>query len=300
MRVVISGSTGLIGQALAASLLADGHTVTRLVRREPRPATRDGSGEARWDPHSCELDPRVFDGADAVVGLAGAGVGEHRWTDEYKQEIRDSRVHGTTTLATAMARCERPPSVFVSASAIGYYGDTGDTAVDERGAPGHDFLADVCLAWEEAAHPAALAGIRVAHPRFGLVVSAKGGAFGRILPLARAGLGGRMGDGRQYWSCVSLTDAIAGLRHIIGVPSLVGPVNVTGPEPITNRQVTAIIGRALRRPTVCAVPGPALRLAVGEFAEGILMSQRVLPARLLESGFSFTHPTTEAAIHSVL
>jgi uncharacterized protein (TIGR01777 family) len=300
MRVVISGSTGLIGQALAASLLADGHKVTRLVRRPPRPAAPDGSAEAEWDPHSCELDPRVLDGAEAVVGLAGAGVGDRRWTAEYKQEIRDSRVRGTNALATAIARCERPPSVFVSASAIGYYGDTGDTAVDERGAPGHDFLADVCLAWEEAAHPASLAGVRVAHPRFGLVVSAKGGAFGRLLPLARAGLGGRMGDGRQYWSCVSLTDTVAGLRHIIGTPSLVGPVNVTGPEPVTNRQVTAIVGRALRRPTLCAMPGAALRLAIGEFADGILMSQRILPARLIESGYSFAHPTTEAAIHSVL
>jgi uncharacterized protein (TIGR01777 family) len=300
MRVVITGSSGLIGAALTASLLADGHEVTRLVRRAPRRAAPDGSAEARWDPQGGELDPGVLNGTDVVVGLAGAGVGDHRWTDAYKREIRESRVRGTTALATTMTRCERAPGVFVSASAIGYYGDTGDTAVDERGAPGHDFLADVCLAWEGAARPAALAGVRVAHPRFGLVVSAKGGAFGRLLPLARAGLGGRMGSGKQYWSCVSLTDTVAALRHIIDTGSLVGPVNVTGPAPATNREVTEILGKALRRPTVLTVPGPALRLAIGEFAEGVLMSQRVLPGRLLESGFDFAHPTTEQAIRSVL
>ncbi len=300
MRVVISGSSGLIGRALSASLLADGHQVTRLVRRAAREKTPDGSTEVRWDPRTGDLDPKVLNGVTAVVGLAGAGVGDHRWTEAYKQEIRESRVRGTTTLATAIAQCDRPPSVFVSASAIGYYGDTGDTAVDERGAPGHDFLADVCLAWEGAARPAAHAGVRVAHPRFGLVVSAKGGAFGRLLPLARAGLGGRMGSGNQYWSCVSLTDTIAALRYIIDTSTLIGPVNVTGPEPVTNRQVTEILSRALHRPAVFAVPAPALKLAIGEFAEGILISQRVLPGRLLESGFSFAHPTAEAAIMSVL
>ncbi|HEV3170237.1 MAG TPA: TIGR01777 family oxidoreductase [Actinocrinis sp.] len=300
MRVVISGSSGLIGRALSASLLADGHHVTRLVRRAARQTAPDGSSEVRWDPRTGDLDPKVLNGAAAVVGLAGAGVGDHRWTEAYKQEIRESRVRGTTTLATTMIRCDRPPPVFVSASAIGYYGETGDTAVDERGAPGHDFLADVCLAWEGAARPAAHAGVRVTHPRFGLVVSAKGGAFGRLLPLARAGLGGRMGSGNQYWSCVSLTDTVAALRHVIDTGSLVGPVNVTGPEPVTNRQVTEILARALHRPAFAAVPARALRLAIGEFAEGILMSQRVLPARLLESGFSFAHPTAEAAITSVL
>ena len=301
MRVVIAGSSGLIGSALTASLLADGHDVVRLVRHPPQPATQEPrAAEAQWDPSAAHLPASALDGAAAVVNLAGAGVGDHRWTTAYRQRIRDSRVLTTATLATAMADLPSPPRVFLACSAIGYYGETGDTATDETGAPGGDFLARVCQEWEAAADPARKAGIRVAHPRFGLVVSAKGGAFGKLLPLARLGLGGKLGSGRQYWSYVSLTDTIRALRHAIGTEALSGPVNVTTPNPTTNAEITDDIGRALNRPMRLAVPAAALRAALGGFSEGILMSQRIIPARLLESGFEFRHPTFPEALASAL
>lgn len=301
MHVVISGSSGLIGGALAASLLADGHRVTRLVRREPQTRV-DGSAEARWDPRAeaVAVDPAVLDGADAVVGLAGAGVGDRRWTAAYKNEIRESRVRGTGALAAAIRGCEKPPRVFVSGSAVGYYGETGQAVVDESGGPGRDFLAGVCQEWEAAADGARAAGTRVVTTRLGIVVSGAGGAMGRLLPLARAGLGGRLGGGRQYWSYLSLPDTVRALRHLIDTESVSGPVNMTTPHPATNRDITAAIGRALHRPTVLSVPGFALRLVLGEFAEGILMSQRVVPGRLLDSGFTFEHPTFEAALDSAI
>jgi uncharacterized protein len=299
MHVVISGSSGLIGGALATSLLADGHRVTRLVRREPR-VRADGSDEAHWDPRAGAVDPAVLDGTDAVVGLAGAGVGDRRWTARYKREIHDSRVRGTTALATAIGGCEKPPPVFVSGSAVGYYGETGQAVVDESAAPGDDFLAGVCRDWEAAAEGARAAGTRVVTTRFGIVVSPRGGAMGRLLPLARAGLGGRLGSGRQYWSYISLPDTVRALRHLIDTDSVSGPVNMTAPHPATNRDITATIGRTLHRPTILPVPGFALRLVLGEFAEGILMSQRVVPARLLDSGFTFEHPTFESALGSAV
>ncbi|MFF4505836.1 TIGR01777 family oxidoreductase [Streptomyces sp. NPDC001401] len=299
MHVVISGSSGLIGGALAASLLADGHRVTRLVRREPQ-GRADGSVEARWEPRTGGVDPAVLDGADAVVGLAGAGVGDRRWTAAYKKEIRESRVRGTGALVAAIGGCEKPPAVFVSGSAVGYYGETGQAVVDESGRPGQDFLAGVCQEWEAAAGGARAAGTRVVTTRFGIVVSAAGGAMGRLLPLARAGLGGRLGNGRQYWSYISLPDTVRALRHIIDTDSVDGPVNMTTPHPATNRDITAAIGKALHRPTVVPVPGFALRLVLGEFADGILMSQRVVPGRLLDSGFTFEHPTFEAALGSAV
>ncbi|MFF4256814.1 TIGR01777 family oxidoreductase [Streptomyces sp. NPDC001663] len=299
MHVVISGSSGLIGGALASSLLADGHRVTRLVRRDPQ-TRADGSDEARWDPRAGAVDPAVLDGADAVVGLAGAGVGDRRWTVRYKREIHDSRVRGTTALAAAIGGCEKPPPVFVSGSAVGYYGETGEAVVDESAAPGDDFLAGVCQDWEAAAEGARAAGTRVVTTRFGIVVSPRGGAMGRLLPLARAGLGGRLGSGRQYWSYISLPDTVRALRHLIDTESVGGPVNMTAPHPATNRDITATIGRTLHRPTILPVPGFALRLVLGEFADGILMSQRVVPGRLLESGFVFEHPTFEDALSSAV
>ncbi|MGW2517335.1 TIGR01777 family oxidoreductase [Streptomyces sp. NPDC001617] len=299
MHVVISGSTGLIGSALTASLLADGHRVTRLVRREPQART-DGSEEARWEPRAGAVDPALLDGADAVVGLAGAGVGDRRWTASYKREIRESRVRGTGALAAAIGDCEKPPAVFVSGSAVGYYGETGQAVVDETARPGQDFLAGVCQEWEAAARGARTAGTRVVTTRFGIVVSPKGGAMGRLLPLARAGLGGRLGSGSQFWSYISLSDTVRALRHLIDTESVTGPVNMTTPHPATNREITAAVGSALHRPTILAVPAFALRLVLGEFADGILMSQRVVPSRLLDSGFEFEHPTFEAALASAV
>ncbi|WP_183065095.1 TIGR01777 family oxidoreductase [Streptomyces sp. gCLA4] len=295
MRIAVTGSTGLIGSALVRSLRADGHEVVRFVRREP--AAPD---EARWDPERGHVDPAGLAGCGAVVHLAGAGIGDHRWTAAYKRKIRDSRVLGTAAIANALAGLDEPPAVLVSGSAVGYYGDTGDRPVDEDTPAGHGFLPSVCVEWEAAAAPAREAGIRTAFARTGLVVAKEGGAWGRMFPLFRAGVGGRLGDGRQYWPYISLRDEVAALRHIIDTPSLSGPVNLTAPEPLTNRQVTAAMGRVLRRPAVLPVPAVALRIALGEFSEDVLGGQRARPARLLRSGFVFRDPGIEQAIRAAL
>ncbi|MFE9863047.1 TIGR01777 family oxidoreductase [Streptomyces sp. NPDC005506] len=294
-RIAVTGSTGLIGTALVRSLRADGHEVVRLVRRPAR-----AGDEVEWDPKRGYVDGAGLVGCDAVVHLAGAGVGDHRWTEAYKQEIRDSRVLGTEAIAQAVASLDVPPKVLLSGSAIGYYGDTGDRAVDESAPHGEGFLPSVCVEWEAAAAPAEEAGVRTVFARTGLVVGREGGAWGRLLPLFRAGLGGRLGDGHQYWSFIALHDHIAALRHILDTPSLSGPVNLTGPDPVTNGEVTAAMGRVLRRPTLFAVPAPALRITLGDFAEDVLGSQRVLPRRLLESGFSFAFPGIDASIRAAL
>ncbi|MFG2866546.1 TIGR01777 family oxidoreductase [Streptomyces sp. NPDC048338] len=292
-RVAVTGASGLIGTALVRSLRADGHDVLRLVRRPARAAD-----EVEWDPARLHVDTAGLVGVDAVVHLAGAGVGERRWTEAYKKEIRDSRVLGTTAIAQALASLAEPPKVLVCGTALGYYGDTGSRAVDESAPAGEGFLPSVCVEWEAAAAPAEEAGIRVAYARTGLVVAREGGAWGRLFPVFRAGVGGRMGDGSQYWSFISLHDEVAALRHLIDTDSVSGPVNLTAPEPVTNREVTAAMGRVLRRPTLFTVPASALRVALGDFAQDVLGSQRVLPARLLESGFDFAFPTIDDAIRA--
>ncbi|GHJ38115.1 TIGR01777 family oxidoreductase [Streptomyces sp. TS71-3] len=292
-RIAVAGASGLIGSALVRSLGSDGHEVVRLVRRAPR-----GPDEVRWDPERQEIDAAGLTGCTAVVNLAGVGIGDSRWTEAHKKAMRDSRVLGTATLAEAMASLEEPPKVFVNGSAVGFYGDTGARAVDEGAPPGDGFLASLCVAWEEAAAPAQEAGVRTVFSRTGLVVSGRGGAWARMFPLFKAGLGGRLGDGRQYWSCISLHDEVAALRHLIDTEELSGPVNVTGPEPRTNREVTAAMGRVLHRPTLFTVPAPALRIALGELAGDTLASQRVLPAKLLESGFSFAFPDIEDMVRA--
>ncbi|MFI0943944.1 TIGR01777 family oxidoreductase [Streptomyces sp. NPDC021020] len=295
MRIAVTGASGLIGGALGAELRGSGHEVVRLVRREAA-----GPDEVRWDPAAGRLDPRDLTGVEAVVHLAGAGVGDRRWTDARKKVLYDSRVQGTRTLAAALAAMDVPPRVLVCGSAIGYYGDTGDQPVDESAPAGRGFLAELVRDWEAAAQPAAEAGIRTAFARTGLVVAREGGAWGRLFPIFKAGLGGRLGDGRQFWSFISLRDELAALRHILGTPALTGPVNLTAPEPLTNREVTAAMGRVLHRPTLAAVPAPVLRAALGEFAGDVLGSQRVRPARLLESGFTFAHPGIDDAIRAAL
>ncbi|WP_031520778.1 TIGR01777 family oxidoreductase [Streptomyces sp. NRRL F-5123] len=295
MRIAVTGASGLIGSALGAELARGGHDVVRLVRREPA-----GADEVRWDPVAGRLDPRDLAGCEAVVHLAGAGVGDRRWTAARKEVLYDSRVRGTRTLAAALAAMDVPPRVLVCGSAIGYYGDTGDRPVDESAPPGTGFLAELVRDWEAAAQPAAAAGIRTAFARTGLVVAREGGAWGRLFPIFKAGLGGRLGNGRQFWSFISLRDELAALRHILDTPALTGPVNLTAPEPLTNREVTAAMGRVLRRPTLAAVPAPVLRAALGEFAGDVLGSQRVRPARLLESGFTFAHPGIDEAIRAAL
>ncbi|MCO5996464.1 TIGR01777 family oxidoreductase [Actinoallomurus rhizosphaericola] len=294
MQIAITGSTGLIGQALVRALRDEGLTVLRLVRR--RPAADD---EVRWDPFG-EVDTASLEGVDVVVHLAGAGIGDRRWTDCYKQEIRDSRIEGTRTLCRALAALDDPPSLLVSSSAVGYYGCTGDRTVDEDSPPGEGFLADVCRDWEAATAPAAEAGIRVVIPRTGVVLAREGGTLGRMLPLFRAGLGGRLGSGRQWFSWITLADEVAALRFLIGGP-LEGPVNLTAPEPVTNAAYTTALGRALHRPTPFAVPPFALRLALGGLAdEGVLVSQRVLPARLTAAGFGFRYPDLASALAGIL
>jgi hypothetical protein len=295
MRIAITGSTGLIGSDLTRSLRSDGHEVVRLVRREA--AAPD---EVRWDPMRREVDVEGLAGCDAVVHLAGAGVGERRWTAAYKKTLRDSRVLGTEAIARAVASLDDPPRVLVCGTAVGYYGDTGDRPVDEDAPPGTGFLAELCQDWEAAAAPAREAGIRTAFARTGLVVAREGGAWGRLFPLYKAGLGGRLGDGRQFWSFISLHDEIAAFRHIIDTPQLSGPVNLTGPQPLTNREINAAMGRVLRRPAVFAVPAPVMRAVLGEFAGDVLGSQRVLPKRLTESGFAFAFPGIEESIRAAL
>lgn len=295
MRIAVTGSTGLIGSALVRSLSADGHEVVRLVRRAPASAQ-----EVRWDPVAGTVDTSGLAGVEAVVHLAGAGVGEHRWTAAYKRTLWDSRVRGTATIAKALAELEPRPRVLVSGSAIGFYGDTGTRPTDESAAPGSGFLAEMCVAWEDAAAPAQQAGMRTVFPRTGLVVSRSGGAWGRLFPLFRLGLGGRLGDGRQYWSFISITDEVAALRHLVDEEDISGPVNLTAPHPVTNSEVTAAMGRVLHRPTPCPVPRFALRIAIGEFSSDILTSQRIIPQKLLDSGFTFSHPRIEEAVRSVL
>jgi len=295
MRIAVTGSTGLIGTALVRSLRADSHEVVRLVRRAPR-----ADDEVKWDPALQQVDVRGLDGCDVFVHLAGAGVGDHRWTDAYKREIRDSRILGTAAIAEAAATLDDPPRVLVCGSAVGFYGDTGDRAVDESAPPGDGFLSSLCVEWEEAAAAAEEAGIRTVFARSGLAVSRDGGAWGRLFPIFQAGLGGRLGSGGQYWSFIALHDHVAALRHVIDTEALVGPVNITAPEPVTNREVTAAMGRALHRPTPFPVPPIALRAALGDFAGEILQSQRVRPARLLESGFTFAFPTIDDAIRAAL
>ena len=294
-RIAVTGASGLIGSALVRSLTADGHEVVRLVRRAAR-----GADEVCWDPEGEYVDAAALDGCDAVVNLAGAGVGDHRWTDAYKKTVRDSRVLGTAALAEAVAALDRPPRVWVNGSAIGFYGETGERAVDEDAPPGDGFLPSLCVEWEEATAPVQEAGVRTVFARTGLVVAKDGGAWAKLFPLFKAGVGGRFGDGRQYWSFVALHDEVAAIRHLIDTEGLSGPFNLTAPNPLTNREITAAMGRVMRRPSLFTVPAPALKLVLGEMSGDVLGSQRVLPKRLLESGFTFAFPDIEGAIRAAL
>jgi hypothetical protein len=293
VKVAITGASGLIGSELRASLESDGHEVLRLVRRDPVDPS-----EVQWDPKGGSVDAAALAGVDAVVHLAGAGVGNRRWSASYKREIRDSRVLGTRTLARAVAGLDPVPAVLVSGSAIGYYGDTGDEAVDESSPAGEGFLAQVVVAWESSAAPAADAGIRVVHPRTGLVVAGSGGAWGRLWPLFRAGLGGRLGSGSQYWSFVSLRDEVRALRQMIDDASMTGAYNVTAPHPATNAEITAAMAELLHRPAFAHVPSFVLKTVLGELSQEVLGSARVLPTRLLEAGFEFEDPTIADALRA--
>jgi uncharacterized protein (TIGR01777 family) len=298
MKVAITGSSGLIGTALVASLRSDGHQVIKLVRRPVRSAD-----EVRWDPRAADAgfspsSPGELDGLGACVHLAGAGVADHRWTARYKAEIRASRVLGTRTLATALTRLGSPPETLVSGSAIGWYGDTGGQDVDESVPAGKAFLSRVVHDWEAAAEPAADAGIRVVHPRTGLVLTPAGGILARLLPLARFGVCPRFGSGKQVMSWISLGDEAAAIRFLLDRKDISGPVNLTAPAPVTNSEFTAALATAVRRRDLpwLRVPALALRLGLGESAAELLNSARIIPRRLTEAGYEFRHPTLPEAL----
>lgn len=293
----MTGSTGFIGSALTRSLERDGHEVTRLVRRPP-----GGPREARWDPAEGSIDAAALEGHDAAVNLAGASLGDRRWTREYKEVIRNSRVLGTALLARTLAALEKPPAVLASGAAVGYYGNRGDEELTEESGPGTGFLAEVVQEWEAATAPAAAAGIRVATLRSGVVLSPQGGALRRQLLPFRAGIGGRLGSGRQWFSWISLDDEVGAIRHVLETGDISGPVNVTAPGPVTNAAFTRSLGRMLRRPTVLPTPTAALWALFGRemVAEMLLTSHRTLPAVLTAAGYSFRHPAVDAALADVL
>jgi uncharacterized protein (TIGR01777 family) len=294
MQVVLAGASGLIGSALKASLRADGHRVKTLVRHPVSGADDVDT----WDPARGLLDPDFLQGADAVVCLSGVGVGDRRWTDSYKRAILQSRVDSVGTVARTLAQYGGP-QVFIAASAVGYYGDTGVREVDEDDPAGDSFLSEVCVQWEAAADPARAAGVRVTHLRSGLVLAKGGGMLKRLGPIVKAGIGGKLGDGRQYMPWISLTDEIRAIRFLLE-HDVAGPVNVVGPAPVRNAEFTKALGQTLRRPTVLPVPAFAARIALGEFAQEALTGQRALPTRLLGAGFEFVHRDLRTALAAEL
>jgi uncharacterized protein len=289
VKIAVTGASGLIGSSLVPYLRLQGHEVVSLVRREPRTPW-----EARWDPASGNVDLTRLQGTDGVVHLAAANVGSRPWTDRYKQEILTSRIEGTQTIARAVARLDPRPSVLVSASAVGVYGDRGEELLDDGATPGDGFLPDVVRAWEGAADAAREAGVRAVHPRTGLVLSRRGGAYGRMRPLLLLGLAGPIGSGRQWWSWITLRDEVRALAWLLD-HELSGPVNLVSPAPARQRDVMAALGRAVHRPAVLPAPGPAVRLLLGDFSVEVLGSKRTVPAALQASGFTFEHPDLESA-----
>ncbi|MEU7891641.1 TIGR01777 family oxidoreductase [Nonomuraea sp. NPDC049152] len=297
MAIIVTGASGLLGQALVGALTEEGEQVVRLVRRPPT-----SGDESLWQPDKGLVDQAVLEGAEAVVHLAGAGLGEHRWSDAYRREIVDSRMSGTRTLVTALKGLNRPPQLLLSASGAGFYGDTGDRVTDESGPRGEGFLAELCERWEAEARKAEQAGIRTAQLRTAITLSARGGALKQLLPVFRMGLGAPLGSGRQWWAWISLDDWIRAVLHILRNRGIEGPVNVAAPEPVTNKEFTTALGRAMKKPTMpIAVPGFALRAGLGGLAdEGLLIGQRAVPSKLLDSGFRFLHPTLDEALAAVL
>ncbi len=295
MRIIVSGASGLIGSALCTSLVADEHDVVKLVRR------RAGNGEIQWDPKQGVLPAGALEGSDAVVHLAGAGIGDHRWTDSYKAEIRDSRVRSTELLATAIANCANGPKVMLSGSGAGYYGDSDERELDESAQAGDDFLATVCVEWEAATAAAEAAGTRVAHLRTGIVLAGNGGALSKMLPLFKLGLGGRFGTGKQWQSWISLPDEVGAIRHLL-TADVRGGVNLAAPTPVTSSDFARTLGKVLHRPSLLPVPSFAPKLLLGsELVDALLMSgQRLVPRALRASGFSFQHATLDVALRAVL
>lgn len=296
MKILVAGASGLIGRALVAELRKRGHQVLRLVRRPG-----ESADEVSWSPEAHEIDAARLEGVDGVVNLAGENIAGGRWTEARRKKILGSRVDATRTLVTACARLKRKPAVFVNASAIGFYGDSGDAEVTEKSPTGLGFLPETCLIWETNAEGASRAGIRTVLLRFGVVLSAEGGALEKMLPLFRLGLGGRMGPGTQWMSWVSLGDAVNAIIHALEHAACAGPMNVVAPHPETNREFTTMLAKQLGRPAVLAVPAWALRIVFGQMAvETMLASTRVRPERLGETGFAFQYATLEPALRAAM
>jgi uncharacterized protein (TIGR01777 family) len=296
MKVAITGTSGFVGSALVPFLTSGGHDVVRLVRRLP-----SGSGEAAWDPERGTLDAERLGAVDAVVHLAGENIAKGRWTEARKERLRASRLGPTRGLAQALAALPRPPRVLVSASAAGYYGDRGDTWVDETSPPADDFLGRLAREWEEATEPAARGGIRVVNLRTGIALGPKGGALGKMLPPFKVGLGGVLGPGTQYMSWIAIDDLLGAIDLALRTEVLSGPVNAVAPAPVTNAAFTKTLARVLRRPAIAPVPALALRLLFGDMADAALLaSTRVRPARLLATGYRFLFPDLESALRHVL
>ena len=295
MKIIVSGASGLIGQPLVASLRKHGHEVVQLVRRTPR------ANESQWNPSAGQLDVAVLEGADAVIHLSGAGIGDRRWTAKYKQELLDSRTKSTSLLATTIAECNKKPSVFLSGSAIGIYGARGDEQLTEQSSHGISFLAEICKQWEAAAKPAIDAGVRTVFLRTGIVLTPLGGALKKQLPLFKLGLGGKFGNGKQWQSWISLDDEITAIEHLL-TANISGAVNLTAPNPVTSAEFTRSLARVLKRPAILPIPkfGPKLLLG-SELAEALLFTgQRVMPAELQKSGFAFQHSTIDVALRALL
>jgi len=294
MKVLVSGTSGLVGAMLVPKLASAGHDVRRLVRN----ASRAASGDLVWNPAAGELDVAALEAFDAVVNLSGESIASGRWTTRKKAEIRQSRISATNTLAKALAQLTTRPRTLVNASAIGFYGNRGDERLDETSSTGSDdFLSEVCRAWESATEPAARVGVRVVVTRFGVILSANGGALAKMLLPFKLGLGGKIGSGRQYMSWGAIDDVVGAIMHCLNDQSLRGPVNVVAPEPVTNAKYTKTLGRVLARPTIFPMPAFAARAAFGQMADELLLSgQRVEPAKLLASGYAFKYPSLEATL----
>ena len=295
MRILVTGATGLVGNALIPLLAGGGHEVARLVRSAP------GPGDIRWDPDAGVLEASALEGFDGVVHLAGENIASGRWNAARKRRIKESRVLGTRLLAERLAGLERPPRVLVSASAVGFYGDRGDEELTEESPAGSGFLSEVCREWEAATEAAAGKGIRVVHARLGVVLSQDGGALAKMLTPFKLGAGGIVGNGRQYVSWITLDDTAAALGHLLATETVSGPVNLVAPAPVTNREFTKTLGRVLRRPTVFPLPGFVARVMFGEMADALLLaSTRVKPVNLLGSGYAFRHGSLEEGLRAVL
>jgi len=296
MKLLISGSHGLVGKALVKSLEAEGHEIFRLVRHAPA-----SDSEIEWSPDRYSIALARLEGFDAAVHLAGEGIASGRWDEEKKRKIRESRVKGTKLLSDALANLARPPKTLISASAIGYYGNRGDELLTEASQPGDDFLAGVCVEWENATAHAAEKGIRVVNTRFGVILDSQGGALAKMLTPFRMGVGGKVGSGKQWMSWIALDDVIGAIEYVLASETVKGPVNFVAPNPVRNAEFTKTLGRVLSRPTIFPIPAFGARLVFGEMADALLLSsQRVEPAELKNVGYQFRHPRLKGELNSIL